>query len=183
MKRAAWLTLLTIATVLGLGYTAGFFGPDVGLLAAPPLSLEGMMDEKLPEASKDAVKVKADNFACFVCHGNYKVESLALTHGKADVACAKCHGQSLDHRNDEDNITPPDTMYPAEKINKCCQECHKEHDAPAHEVIARWQKRCPDKADPAKLVCTDCHFQHRLDKRVVVWDKRTRKVLKQVEKK
>lgn len=34
--------------------------------------------------------------------------------------------------------------------------------------------RCfPAKANPKDIVCTDCHFEHRLSCRTVVWDKKT----------
>ena len=177
MKHAAWLIALTIAAGVTLGYLFGLPGEDFQAVAAPPLSLEGLLDEKLPEAPKDPVKLKADNQACYVCHGNYKEDELAVAHGKEDVGCADCHGKSYDHRDDEDNIIPPDVMFPAENIEKCCEECHKEHDAPAWKVVSRWQERCPSKTDPAELVCTDCHFDHRLKRRTVRWDKKTGEVL------
>ncbi len=176
-KHAAWLLLLLIPAVLVLGHFAGFSGDDSRVAAAPPLSLDKYLDEKLPEATKEEVKLKADNFACYVCHGNYKEEVFVIWHGKADIGCVKCHGDSHDHRNDEDNIIPPEKMYPADQIEKCCVECHKQHDAPAVEVLARWQERCPEKTNPKDLVCTDCHGQHRLKLRTVRWDKKTGKVL------
>jgi len=162
---------------------ASLSGPDVQALAVPPLSLDGLRDEKLPEAPKEKVEVKADNSACYVCHGNYDGEPLALIHAKEDVGCVECHGESTDHRNDEDNITPPDVMYPADEIDEKCEECHDTHDVPAVKVIARWQKRCPSKTDAGQLVCTDCHGQHRLKNRTVRWDKKTRKLIIGDEKK
>jgi len=58
-----------------------------------------------------------------------------------------------------------------------CAECHEQHDAPARKVIERWQKRCPAKANPKEAVCTDCHYEHRLRSRTVVWDKKTGKLV------
>jgi formate-dependent nitrite reductase cytochrome c552 subunit len=127
----------------------------------------------------DAAEEKPDrsflkvNQACYVCHGNYEEEPLAVIHAKEGVGCADCHGKSFAHRNDEDNITPPDVMYPLEAIDEACQECHDTHDASARDVIARWQQRCPEKMDASTLVCTDCHGQHRLKMRVVRWNKKT----------
>ena len=89
----------------------------------------------------------------------------------------KCHGSSEAHRADEDNITPPQIMYPAEKIDAACRECHEDHDAPARKVIATWQKLCPGKTNPDQIVCTDCHGQHRRPFRVVQWDKHTGKLV------
>lgn len=183
MNYRAWTTLSLVAFALVVAYMASLSGPGVQALAIPPLSLDGLRNEKLPEAPKKKVEVKADNSACYVCHGNYDGEKLALIHAKEDVSCEECHGESIDHRNDEDNITPPDVMYPADEIDEKCEECHDTHDVPATEVIARWKKQCPSKTDAAKLVCTDCHGQHRLKQRTVRWDKKTRKLIIEGEKK
>jgi formate-dependent nitrite reductase cytochrome c552 subunit len=112
-----------------------------------------------------------------VCHTNYETEELAVVHAQHDVGCVDCHGKSYDHRNDEDNITPPDIMFASDQIDTGCAECHETHDAPARKVVARWQERCPAKTDPKQLVCTDCHGHHRLAFRTVVWDKKTRKLI------
>jgi len=168
--------LFAAVLIVVLVCLAGFSGGDKEAHAAPPLSLEGLMDEKLPEP-EEKVEVKADNSACYVCHGNYAGEKLALIHAIEDVSCIECHGESLAHRDDEDNVTPPDVMYPTDQIEEKCAECHDEHDVSAREVITRWQKRCPKKTNPSELVCTDCHGQHRLKLRTVRWDKKTRKLI------
>ena len=118
----------------------------------------------------------ADNLACYCCHANYKEEPLAQEHAKANIGCVKCHGESFAHRNDEDNITPPDVMFPPQRIAENCGPCHAGHDVPAVAVVARWQERCP-KTDPERIVCTDCHGHHRLASRQVRWDKTTGKLL------
>jgi hypothetical protein len=123
----------------------------------------------------------ADNIACYCCHANYEEEPFVVYHAKANVGCVKCHGESYDHGDDEDNITPPDVMFPPEKIESNCRECHETHDAPAQEVIARWQERCPDKAKPEEILCMDCHGKHRLESRTVRWDKRTGKLIIRVK--
>jgi hypothetical protein len=148
----------------------------------PPLKVDRSAPLLLDEPSKTAPKKKpagpvADNGACLVCHTNYEHEEMVVQHADGNVGCIKCHGESLAHRNDEDNVTPPDVMYPASKIEKGCKECHDSHDVPARDVIARWQKKCPAKTDPSQLVCTDCHGDHRLKLRTVRWDKETRKLL------
>ncbi|MGA2032961.1 MAG: hypothetical protein ABSG68_11930 [Thermoguttaceae bacterium] len=124
-----------------------------------------------------AAKGMADNSACHVCHTNFQQESLAFCHAKAKIGCVKCHGQSLAHRNDEANITAPDIMYAAGRVDALCQTCHDGHDVPAAKIIARWQQCCPAKTDAKKIVCTDCHGEHRLAVRTVRWDKETRKLL------
>jgi len=173
MKRAVWLMWLLVPVSLTVLFWAGLSGGEKQVVAAPPLSLDGFMDEKLPEAPKEKVKLKVDNLACFVCHGNYEDEPLVIEHAKKAIGCVDCHGQSHDHRNDEDNITPPDKMYAPEDVDKMCGECHEKHNAQGKEVIARWRERCPAKTDPEKIVCTDCHFQHRLKFRTVWWNKKT----------
>ena len=102
----------------------------------------------------------ADNSRCFVCHINYEVDELTSMHAKADIGCEHCHGASDAHCSDEDNITPPDIMYPAEKINSFCKSCH------------------PDgKLGGGKKFCTDCHGEHRLSHRTRKWDKSTGKLI------
>ena len=134
-----------------------------------------MLEE--PAENEVSKKAKADNQACFVCHTNYQGEPFAAAHAKANIGCVKCHGQSTAHRNDENNITPPDVMFPAEKIDAACAKCHETHDVPAKKVLTRFQQRCPGKTDASKIVCTDCHGEHRLKLRSVRWDKTTGKLL------
>lgn len=140
--------------------------------SAPLLLLE---EPKSPQAKP--AKGGADNEPCFVCHGDYREEPIVTWHAVEKIGCIKCHGSSEAHRADEDNITPPEKMYPAAKIDAACRDCHEEHDAPAREVIAAWQKRCPAKTSPDQIVCTDCHGRHRRPFRVVQWDKTTGKLV------
>jgi len=147
------------------------------LNGAPPLSLDGLRDEKLPEAPAETqVEFKA-NQSCYVCHGNLKEDVLVLDHAKQKIGCIRCHGDCVDHRNDEDNITPPDKMFPAETIDRMCVECHPHHNVPGKKVLERLRERDLLQADPKDLLCTSCHYQHRLAHRVVRWDKKTGKLL------
>ncbi len=187
------VTLSTVAVV----YSAGLWGDSTAGRAAgaaadekegekpagpPPL----VIDKNPPRLSdgppeKDPWDVPAgpvaDNTACYCCHANYEKEPLAQEHAKANVGCVKCHGASHKHRNDENNVTPPDTMFPPEKIDPGCRQCHKTHDVAATLVIKRWQERCGTKAKPKEIVCTDCHGEHRLKSRSVRWDKSTGKLI------
>ena len=139
----------------------------------PPLLLD---DDGGDDPSAKGQKV-ADNSRCHVCHLNYADEGIAVVHAKADIGCTACHGECDEHIADESwasggNGTPPGTMYRPEEIDACCQECHKEHDVSAQEVIARWQQRRskqPEKADLERIVCTDCHGEHRLKERKCRW--------------
>jgi hypothetical protein len=159
---------------------------DTSASSLPPLVVDTgaplLLDDP-PEAAgystTPAALVVADNSSCFVCHANYMEEELATQHAVQNLGCENCHGKSIAHKNDENNTTPPDVMFPADKIDAACMQCHLTHDAPAAKVIARWRERCPDKTDPATIVCTDCHGNHRLKIRTVRWDKRTGKLLKE----
>ena len=183
MKYAAWLTLLSIIAVLVAASWVGFVGESGRAVAAPPpLDISKYLDEKLPEAPKEKVKLKVDNFACYVCHGNYDGEELVVSHGVEAIGCIDCHGKSYEHRNDEDNITPPEKMYPLEAVDKMCGDCHEAHDVAAREVLQKWQERCPEKTDPKQIVCTDCHYQHRLERRMVRWNKKTGELIFKDEK-
>ena len=145
--------------------------------AVPPLSLEGFLDEKLPEAPEEPDPVQVDNFACYVCHANYQTEDLARTHARVGIGCIHCHGRSLEHCDDEAHETPPDIMIPPHKIAEQCGKCHQTHDASPNEVLARYWERVPAKTDPATVLCTDCHGQHRLPRRSVWWDYETREMV------
>jgi len=145
-----------------------------------------------------ATKVLADNGPCFVCHANYQAEPLASGHAAANIGCVACHGPSYAHRNDENNTTPPDIMYPPDSIDPACHKCHAPRLlvedksgglAPAFRrgYPGRWPgltplrqqgQRCPNKTDARRIVCTDCHGEHRLKVRTVQWDRKTGKLLR-----
>jgi len=154
----------------------------------PPLVVDKnapLLLEEPPEKDPWEVPSRpaADNTACYVCHTNYDEETFAVVHAKANIGCVKCHGASYPHRNDEDNITPPDVMFPPGKIESNCRECHRKHNVPPREVVLRWRQRCPEKTKPEEILCTDCHGNHRLKSRTVRWDKTTGKLLRSEPKK
>lgn len=181
--------------------------PPLVVDTSAPLLLDEPTEE---EEAFDVATTQAavENTACFVCHANYKTESLVNCHVKVNIGCVNCHGQSSAHQNDENNITPPETMYSAEKIDPFCQDCHESHDispkkiiahwlkrkadkndpscrgchedddVPPEKVVARWMEQGLDKSDPNEIVCTDCHGDHRTKVRTVIWDKRSGKLLR-----
>lgn len=110
---------------------------------------------------------EADNSRCFVCHINYMQEDIAVIHARADIGCAGCHGESDEHIADESwasggNGTAPEIMYPRPKINPFCMGCHNkdEIDTEQHKPLF---------ANLEKMVCTDCHGNHRLEIRKCKW--------------
>jgi len=115
----------------------------------------------------------ADNSFCYVCHLNYDDEELATAHRTAGVGCETCHGVSDKHSEDEDNITPPDVMFPKASIVSFCLECHVKEELIKQES----HENLFDKGAPPKKTCTDCHGEeHRLKVRTRKWDKRTREL-------
>jgi len=110
----------------------------------------------------------ADNSRCHVCHINYADEALAFVHARADISCEQCHGPSDAHCSDEDNITPPDIMYPVAKINPSCTGCHSKEkiDIAVHKGVLTY-------TGTREGCCTECHGEHRLEHRTRRWDKAT----------
>lgn len=129
----------------------------------PPLLLLDDTAETKTEAGSGA-----DNSRCQVCHLNLAPEELAMTHAKASIGCAKCHGASDAHIADESwasggNGTAPDAIFPRTKINAFCLGCH-----PQDKIDAEVHKDVPANTD-GKQVCTDCHGKHRLATRKCQW--------------
>lgn len=129
-----------------------------------------------PSAEGQPAKPKAepaDNSRCHVCHFTYQDEPLSVVHAKAGIGCERCHGPSDAHCSDEDNITPPDVMFPEAKIGPFCKTCHDltrmTHNAEAMQAHG---------AASADTVCTDCHGKHQLAKPRRRWDKTTGELIK-----
>lgn len=127
-----------------------------------------------PKPAADAELEPADNSYCLVCHTNYEEEKLTSVHQPAAVGCEKCHGMSVKHSADEDNITPPDRMFAKNEVNAFCLTCHAKEklvkDADHREFLAAQSE--------ADETCTECHGkQHRLKVRTRRWDKRTGKLV------
>ena len=133
----------------------------------PPLLLDDepllLLDDEPEALSSD--EPGADNSRCFVCHINYMQEDVAVTHARANMGCAECHGESDEHIADESwasggNGTAPDIMYPRPKINPFCMGCHPK------DKIDTEQHKPLFAAGAEPLVCTDCHGDHRLTNRM-----------------
>ncbi len=108
----------------------------------------------------------ADNSRCHVCHLNFATEKLAVTHARANVGCEHCHGESDAHCGDEDNITPPEIMYPEDKIDAACLKCHGNR-------MKMTTKHKEALAGTLKKPCTGCHGEHRMSHRTRRWNKET----------
>jgi len=172
ITRAVRLPLFVAAALLAAGCAAGG-GSELPAVPDAPPAAKAETDEPLPataeplllddvplllddgESSATSVVAGADNTRCHVCHLNYVQEDLALIHAKAKVGCVDCHGNCDAHIADESwasggNGTPPEIMYPRDKIIEFCVSCH------------------PREKPPTKI-CTDCHGKHRLAERKLKW--------------
>jgi hypothetical protein len=117
---------------------------------------------------------------CRACHLDFDEEELALDHEVFGIGCERCHGESLRHRSDEANVTPPEMMYAKERINPMCMMCHPRQDLqdrkdhqPILEAALNTSASGPPDPD-AKKYCTDCHgVAHRMKNRTIRWDKNT----------
>lgn len=110
----------------------------------------------------------ADNRRCEVCHLHLIQEELALSHARAGVGCAKCHGDSDAHIADESwasggNGTAPDIMFPKARINPGCLECH-----PKAKLSSGFHQEFFAGASQEKY-CTGCHGAHRIVNRKCKW--------------
>lgn len=129
---------------------------------------------------KKTKEVFVANVFCSACHYGFADENLARTHEKAGVGCERCHGESERHRSDEANVTPPEIMYPRDKINPTCMMCHPRHEIrhmPSHKMLLAGAKTALDPAsesDDHQTVCTTCHArEHRITVRTIRWNKAT----------
>jgi Doubled CXXCH motif (Paired_CXXCH_1) len=140
----------------------------------PANSLSGLPGPKPAEAKAKLARAKgpvANNSRCLVCHINFAEEPFALAHAQANIACEQCHGASKAHAGDEDNVTPPEIMFPKAKVNAACLKCH------GRAQLSDTHKPVLDGTETANKYCTDCHGEHRIRHRSRNWNKETGKLL------
>jgi len=126
-----------------------------------------------PLNREEYINVPSPDTACFVCHANFEKEKISREHRegknldekeedhlrppkerpKQSSGCAGCHGPSLDHRSDEDNVTTPDVMYTRSEVAPTCLRCHIRHKAET-------KRKDGAGAPPPNATCTDCHGKH-----------------------
>ncbi len=135
------------------------------------------------QGAESAASFVANPF-CKACHVDFDEEKLVVSHKAAGIGCERCHGESLRHRSDEANITPPELMYPKERINPTCMMCHPRHEiqrVESHRPILEANLSVLETAPPdehARRYCTDCHgSEHRMKVRTIRWDKCTGKLV------
>jgi len=139
-----------------------------------------------PVEQEVAEKTFTANEFCAACHYAFDEEKLARTHGQAGIGCERCHGESERHRSDEDNVTPPEIMYPTDKIIPTCMMCHPIHEiqhVPNHKPLLAGAKTIFDSDSEdanSQLYCTACHAKdHRINVRTIRWNKATGELLEE----
>ncbi len=136
--------------------------------AKPPAKTDAaplLLDDE-PVAAK--VEGQADNSRCQVCHLNLVTEELVVKHAKVNIGCARCHGACDAHIADESwgsggNGTAPDKMYPAQKINLMCMECH-----PREKLDYKLHRTFLEGVSDEKF-CVNCHGKHKIPTRRCKW--------------
>jgi len=152
-------TRLSRLVVLGLGV----LGVALVVCLSHGLLLARADDARAEQESEEVTNPLGANAACYVCHIPFVREELSRVHLEAKVSCIKCHGLSAPHANDEDiGATPPDVVFKREGVDAMCRECHRQHDVPADQVVARFLDRRLPLRPPA--VCTDCHGTHKIER-------------------
>jgi hypothetical protein len=137
-----------------------------------------------PVGQQAVEKTFTANEFCAACHYAFGEEKLARTHQQAGIGCERCHGESERHRSDEDNVTPPEIMFPKNKINPTCMMCHPRHEikhVPTHGVLLGGAKTIFDSDsddDGPQITCVFCHAKkHRINLRTIRWNKATGELL------
>lgn len=149
---------------------------------AEEISVGHHAKEQSDEEQTEEETFVANEF-CIVCHYAFDEEELALSHERAGIGCERCHGESERHRSDEDNITPPEIMYPKAKINPTCMMCHPRAEIKHvnhHASFLAGAETIFDKSNGQKQYCTDCHGKdHRINVRTIRWNKATGELLEE----
>jgi hypothetical protein len=138
------------------------------LLVVLPLLIFSAFAQEGKVESVDSASEEIDNSRCHVCHINFAFDDLAVKHEEVNVGCETCHGSSDSHCSDEDNIIPPDIMWPLASLNSKCMECHEQAKLPKEEHTELFSEASED-----VKVCTDCHGDHRLPHRTRRWNRET----------
>lgn len=153
---------------------------DSSMKQAEEISVGHHAKEQPAEEQTEEETFVANAF-CSVCHYAFGEEELALSHELVGIGCERCHGESERHRSDEDNITPPEIMYPKAKINPTCMMCHPRAEikhVSHHASLLAGAETIFDKSNGQKQYCTDCHGKdHRINVRTIRWNKATGELL------
>ena len=172
------VTKLKVVTVVGFIVSSLFL-----FTASCSLEKKTSDDSTLKQTKEQSAKKETfvANQFCAACHYGFGNEELTQTHERAGIGCERCHGESERHRSDENNITPPEIMYPKQRINPTCMMCHPRNEikhVSSHMSLLAGAETIFDKPSNRKY-CTDCHAtDHRIKVRSIRWNKATGELLK-----
>ena len=128
------------------------------LCGSPHAVANGDREDKGRLAQEQALKA---NKLCYECHIDFEEEELSISHQKNGVACARCHGRSQPHMDDEVRATPPDAIFRGKAMEVFCLTCHNpiaHAEVRTHKIEAAAAKKA---ARPPRT-CTACHGEHEL---------------------
>jgi len=183
----AWLYMIAGGLLLILGVSCASLHRDKTVHEDAGGEDRGEIESAAVGHDSESDVVFVANLFCEACHMDFGEEQLALAHERVGIGCERCHGESLRHRSDEANITPPQLMYPRNHINPTCMMCHARHairHVEAHQGILEaglsvFEDEMPHDTDgPVTQACIDCHGrEHKMKVRTIRWDKCTGEVL------
>ncbi len=179
------MTILLGGLLLVAAVNCSFDGDNRSLASENKQARKSSAKSKKKNSPATPAPTFVANPFCRACHLDFDEEELALNHELAGIGCERCHGESLRHRSDEANVTPPELMYPRERINPTCMMCHprqqidylKDHQPILEAGLSIFDEAPSDEG--AKKYCTDCHgTKHRMQNRTTRWNKATGEVIR-----
>lgn len=161
MQRSAVVVTVTVCILLVVTSCSGpriRRPPSHGPLSAIQIAL--------PQSSD----MPMNNMLCIVCHVNFAESDTISDHIAEGIACAHCHGKSIDHMNDESMMTPPDILHGRKEVEGMCGQCHQqphENQRAVDAFLQKWdgQKRENGRNVTNDSICTDCHGRHTIPRR------------------
>jgi DmsE family decaheme c-type cytochrome len=99
----------------------------------------------------------AEKINCTTCHTKLEQTHQSTPHGKANVSCDSCHGDSEMHVVDPSSINTPNFYkQPARDQSKTCIGCHN----------ASHGTRTPNPHSNEDMTCASCHSIHSQEQRL-----------------
>jgi len=113
-----------------------------------------------------ALQAQQQSQVCSFCHLTVYLDAQRRGHEKFGVSCFECHGESLGHRNAEDNKVKPSRTFKGGEVVGLCAECHaaKPQSKPAAPGLTIELFEKSKHAKPLRGAsgpsCVTCHGAH-----------------------
>ena len=150
----------------------------VGPWRPPPLSLDGYRDEKLPTGRDDSAGLKEINGGCYVCHGNYRTESLVAQPRQGEGRLyrvprriAPAPGGRIPPHAAREDVRPAQRRQDVRQVSRGPRRAGQEGHRSDGSNAAR-RRPIPRKSS-APTATSSIAFRSR----TVVWDKKTGKLV------